>query len=72
MAENEKETVTNRYDWKWTPNTNNALPLHENGVLTILVNGVVAYESCEELDERLALLAAFASVHTRLAAENKS
>jgi hypothetical protein len=57
---------TNRYEWQWTPNTNNALPLQANGVLTILVNGEPVYESREELDERIAMLVAFAKVHAQL------
>jgi NTP pyrophosphatase (non-canonical NTP hydrolase) len=58
---------TNRYEWQWTPNTNDALPLQENGELTITVNGEPVYESREELDERIAMLVAFAKVHAQLA-----
>jgi hypothetical protein len=63
----ETKMKTNRYGWQWTPNTNNALPLQENGVLTITVNGEPVYESREELDERIAMLVAFAKVHAQLA-----
>jgi hypothetical protein len=63
----ETKMETNRYGWTWTSNTNDALPLQENGVLTITVNGEPVYESREELDERIAMLVAFANVHAQLA-----